>query len=226
MKFSYCEEEQNQKKIFLSEINKFCNIEKIKNGKYIISLAYIFGIYNYSNLTELFNSNKLYLIIFLMIFISKFVEIARNFLQKNINKTIKKQQILLEKFAYLKIILKNQRQLKEQKLLGEEEEEEEELEKLKRDYEILEKNEAKKNKNKSDIDDNKSILENKKNNSVLLTQVWMEIDNIFFFRKFQRPYELLIIFTIFCYIIYKINIWSIIYILIIIFIPVSSKKII
>ena len=52
----------------------------------------------------------------------------------------------------------------------------------------------------------------------------MEIDNIFFFRKFQRPYELLIIFTIFCYIIYKINIWSIIYIIIIIIIIFYSQK--
>ena len=218
IKNNNCKEEQNQIKNFLTEINNDCNLENSESGKLLIPMAYILGIYNYSNLSELFSSNKLYLIIILLMFISRYIEMGRNYIQTSINQIMKKQKILLEKFAYLKIIVKFQNEIKEQKEIDEKKKED--LLELKKEYESLKKNEE----NAIDFNNDEIVPEISENKKLILSQVMMEIKNIFFFTKFQRPYENLIIFTITISIIFKINIWSIIYILIIIFILVSSKK--
>ena len=62
----------------LSEINEDCNIEKSKYGNYIISFTYILGIYNYSNISELFDSNRLYLVLIVLTIFSKYVKVIKN----------------------------------------------------------------------------------------------------------------------------------------------------
>ena len=151
-------------------------------------------------------------------FISRYIEMGRNYIQTSINQIMKKQKILLEKFAYLKIIVKFQNEIKDQKEIDEKKKED--LLELKKEYESLKKN----GENAIDFNNDEIVPEISENKKLILSQVMMEIKNIFFFTKFQRPYENLIIFTITISIIFKINIWSIIYIIIIIIIIFYSQK--
>ena len=138
-KFEFnCEDNQENIEIYLNNKNSTdCTLERAEYGKYLISIAYIFGSYNYSDIYELFDSNYLYLIFFIIILVSKYMKMIIYSLEKIISKNREKFNKLNIKIPYLLTI---NAYLKVSKIrINQNEKNRKIIEKLIKDYENLEK---------------------------------------------------------------------------------------
>ena len=226
-KFNNCEEEQNEDVINPNITESFCNLEKSKYGNYSRSIAYIFGMYNYSDISGLFVSNYLYLLFFPIILASKYIKMILFNLQDIIRKNRESYNYLNKKVPYLTTILDIIKQVKIQKECNEEDKQN--IESLINDYENLE-NDKKNNRtdntdNNLDLDKFKNIFRKASGNMSLLNQTSMKTKFVLFLRVFKRIYEHFIIFAFISCIVIKINIWSIIYMIIIILLLMKQKNI-
>ena len=221
--FNNCEENENNNNQNIS--NKDCNLERAKYGNYIQSIAYIFGMYNYSKVSELYDSNYIYLLILTLIITSKYIQMIIYNIDIITDKNREKYYKLNKKVPYLKTIIAYTKKLKKQK----DEDMEENLQKLIDDYEKIE-NEEKNNNNLLTNEQTfrynfENIFKKSSKNVSLLPTSSMKTKLILFLRVFKRIYEHFIIFAFICCIIIKINIWSIVYMIIIILLLLKRKDI-
>ena len=217
--FNNCEENENIS-------NNNCNLERAKYGNYIQSIAYIFGMYNYSDISELCNSNYIYLQILILIIVSKYIKMIIYNIDIITTKNREKYYILNKQVPYLKTIIAYTKKLKKQG----DKDMEKKLEKLIVDYEKIKK---KKEKEKNNLLANdvlfrinfENIFKKSSKNVSLLSTSSMKTKLIIFLRVFKKIYEHFIIFAFICCIIIKINIWSIVYMIIIILLLLKRKDI-
>ena len=224
LKFNNCDESQVQNEKNITESD--CTLEKVKYGNYVRSIAYIFGMYNYSDVSGLFDSNYLYLLFFPLILVSKYIKMILYNLEGIISKNREKHKGINKKVPYMTNILTYIKQIKIQKQFDKNEEEN--LQLLINDYENVDREKLNIKQDtdyKSNLSKIKGIFKKSSKNVSLLHTTSMAKKVVSFLRVFKRIYEHFIIFAIISCIVIKINIWSIIYMIIIILLLLKQKNI-
>ena len=205
---SKCKDEQYN-------IEKECKyLEKLDySGKLIKSIAYLLGIYNYADNSEFLESNYLYIESFFLVLISKYIKLIISIIEKLELKNRNKYKKLYKEKIYLmditsfskKLELKKNQTAKNINI----------FEKMIKDYEDLDKIKFLNIQGNQDNEENLSeIIINSKKEKIIT-----------FLRVFNKIYKYFIIFCIMCCVVLKINIWSFIYIILIIILLFKRKNI-
>ena len=221
--FTTCNETENKNITKLNDNEDFCNLERAKYGNYIRSFAFIIGFYNYSNIKELFDSNSLYFLFFVLIIISKYIKMISNLIESIIAKNRENYNEVNKMIPYLKTILIYIKKLKNKK--NQTANNQIDIENLIKDFDNLEKRKIHKNDKQEKVINIEGTFKKASNNVTLLLQTSLKNKLIYFMRVFKRIYEHFIIFAIISSIIIKINIWSIFYMIIIISLLFREKNI-
>ena len=224
MNFKNCNYNKPENEKVLNDEVKFCNLENTKYGNYISSLSYILGIYNYSAIAELFDSNSIYFIFFILIIVSKYIKMIIFYIENLINKNREIYNEVNLKTPYLKTIITYIKRLKNEK--NQTKKNQKDIEELISNYENLKgvKNAIQK-ENENFRENFEGIFKKANNNITILVQNSLNNKIIYVLKKVKKFYEHFIIFAIISCIIFKINIWSMIYMIIIIVLLLNKKTI-
>ena len=206
--------------------NETLIIENVSYGKDIKIFTYLFGIYNYTNAKELINSCGLHILFCFLIFMDIYIQKIK-FKFDNKKKFNREEfHYIISKVLNLKAIINSIKNLQYKKE-NNNEENFKILEELIKNYEIMEKSEIlkpiiDKNNFKNDFI---NIFKKSKNNKLLLPKDSTKRSIIIFLRITKKVFEYLIIFLLICGVIIKVNIWSIIYMIIVIYLLLTKKNI-
>ena len=201
-------------------------IEKVSYGNKIKKIAYLSGVYNYSETKDLIKSSGIHLLFCFLIFMSTYLQKIKFIIDNNKNNNRELYNNNNIKKMNLKTIL-NYFQVIDNKKENVTDENIKTLEELINNYENIEKNKVSKMK-KDKINFEKDFIEIFKksiNNKLLLPKNSTKRSIIIFLRIAKKLFEYLIIFVLICGVIIKVNIWSIIYMLIVIYLLLTKKNI-
>ena len=213
------------------DINKTkCNtnttlIEKSQYGNEIKVYAYLLGIYNYSNTNELIKSSGLYILFCLLICINIYVQEIEMKIDDNRNNNRKEHYNVYMKKRQLKTILYYIEKIKEKKDINDNDNYKV-LDELIKNYENIEKKKFTKFTIDNNFENNFiNIFKESKNNKLLLAETSLKRNLITFLIIGKKIIEYLIIFILMCGVIIKVNIWSLIYMLLVLYLLLTKKNI-
>ena len=222
-----------------ADINVYCNntnanndnstllINTVSYGKYIESSAYLFGTYNFSDDGEnLLDSCWVYILLCFLIFINIYIQKIHSAIEEKKKNNRENYNNFIRKKISLKCILQtiekieNNHENKNYEIY-------QILEELIKNYENIENNKFKKIAyDKINFEnDFISIFKKAKNNKVILSKTSSKRNIIIFLRIGKKIIEYFIIFALICGVIIKINIWSIFYMAIVIYLLLTKKNI-
>ena len=192
--FKYdCSENKNKNKEN-NNTDKYCGIDAIKHGDYLLSISFILGIYDYSNISEFFDSNYIYLLLLVFIFLTKYTKMIIANLEKKIGDNREIIDNINVKMNYLNNIV---------------------------DYMKLEKEY---NQNEIKTKAIGKLILSHTNNIHILHSPDLKEKLVIFLQILKRIYEYFLIFAIMSCLIIKMNIWSIIYMIIIIILLIRKEN--
>ena len=202
-------------------------INNINHGKDFEKIAYIFGVYNYIDMKELLTSSGLQFLFCFLIFMDVYIQkikIKFDFKKKN-NRDI--YYIINKKKNNIKSILFSIKLIEQKKDGNNNNENYKILNELINNYKKIQKNRYTKFiiDKKNFKNDFINIFIKSKNNKFLLPKNSTKRSIVIFLILAKKIYEYLIIFVLICGVIIKINIWSIIYMLAVIYLLLTKKNI-
>ena len=200
-------------------------IENVSYGNYVKSTFYLFGIYNFSEKEKILDACGIYILIGIIICMDVYIQKLDYKIDNKKKTNRKKYYDLNQKKRRLKCIIyviKNIKDKKENnnynnlKILYE----------LDKDYKSIENKHFEKMKIGNNFEnDFIEIFKNSKKLKVLLPEKSTKRRIIIFMRNSKRLIEYLIILILICGVIIKVNIWSIIYMAIVIYLLLTKKNI-
>ena len=201
-------------------------IEEIRYGNFTKSSAYLLGVYNYSNVRHILDSSGVYIFFFFLICISIYLQKLELKFENQRIKNRKDYYDINQKKRHLKCILYIFKNLNQKNEKNNFKENLQILEELIKNYKIIEN----KTFNKFNVDDNFeknfiNIFVKAKKLKVLLPEKSTKRKIIVFLRIYKRFIEYLIIFVLMCGVIIKVNVWSLIYMFIVIYLLMTKKSI-
>ena len=201
-------------------------IEEIPYGNLTKSSAYLFGVYNYSNVKYILDSSGVYIFFFFLICISIYIQKLELKFENQKIKNRKDYYDINQRKRHLKCILYIFKNLNQKNEKNNYNENLQILKELIKNYKIIEN----KTFNKFNVDNNFennfiNIFKKAKKLKVLLPEKSTKRKIIIFLRIYKRFIEYLIIFVLMCGVIIKVNVWSLIYMFIVIYLLLTKKSI-
>ena len=190
------------------------------------SSAYLFGVYNYSNVKYILDSSGVYIFFFFLICISIYIQKLELKFENQKIKNRKDYYDINQRKRHLKCILYIFKNLNQKNEKNNYNENLQILKELIKNYKIIEN----KTFNKFNVDNNFennfiNIFKKAKKLKVLLPEKSTKRKIIIFLRIYKRFIEYLIIFVLMCGVIIKVNVWSLIYMFIVIYLLLTKKSI-
>ena len=200
-------------------------IENVSYGKFIKSSAYLFGTYNFSDKGDLLDSCWIYILLCFLIFIDVYIQKIKKEIDKNKKNNRNNYIGFIRKKISLKCILNAIKNI-EINLENKNIENYQILKELIKNYENNEINKIKKIRYEKNnfVNDFINIFKKSKNNLVLLSKTSLKRNIIIFLRIGKKIIEYFIIFVLICGVIIKVNIWSILYMGIVIYLLITKKN--
>ena len=210
--------------------SNLCNeffIENISYGKNVKILAYLFGVYNYVDMKELLASSGLQFLFCFLIFMDIYIQKLKMKIDEKKKNNREIYYNINRKILNLKSILYSIKKIEEKKEDNENDGNNKILKELINNYEIIQRNEYSKFKidKNNFVNDFINIFKKSKNNKLLLSKNSTKRSIIIFLIIAKKVYEYLIIFVLICGVLIKINVWSIIYMLIVIYLLLRKKNV-
>lgn len=201
-------------------------IEEIPYGNFTKSSAYLLGVYNYSNVRHILDSSGVYIFFFFLICISIYIQKLELKFDNQRIKNRKNYYDINQRKRHLKCILYIFKNLNKKNEKNNYKENLQILEELIKNYKTIEN----KTFNKFNVDKNfeknfTNIFIKAKKLKVLLPEKSTKRKIIIFLRIYKRFIEYLIIFVLMCGVIIKVNVWSLVYMFIVIYLLMTKKSI-
>ena len=201
-------------------------IEEIPYGNFTKSSAYILGVYNYSNVRHILDSSGVYIFFFFITCISIYIQKLELKFDNQRIKNRKNYYDINQRKRHLKCILYIFKNLNKKNEKNNYKENLQILEELIKNYKTIEN----KTFNKFKVDNNfeknfTNIFIKAKKLKVLLPEKSTKRKIIIFLRIYKRFIEYLIILVLMCGVIIKVNVWSLVYMFIVIYLLMTKKSI-